>query len=198
MKNFPQLASRIAILSGLALGAFAFSAVAGSWTAAPPNPPNNNADAPINVGGLSQAKTGLLGLVNLVVTNLNVASGTPGIGQVLTSDSSGNASWQAPQGGSVSGGEVDKITAGTANLTISPPSGKGNVTISSYGTVCGSGNSDMQQNWGCSTGTYSSYWNGNGNVWVYAVPGCGTNHLVWTYHTYSNGSDQGIYICVTQ
>ena len=33
---------------------------AGTWSAAPPSPPNNNVDAPLNVGSVTQEKSGLL------------------------------------------------------------------------------------------------------------------------------------------
>ncbi|MEK9178079.1 MAG: hypothetical protein AAB777_03115 [Patescibacteria group bacterium] len=59
MKNNSSTLARIAVLSGLALGAFALSALA-DWNNAPPNPPGSNAEAPINVGSVSQTKTGSL------------------------------------------------------------------------------------------------------------------------------------------
>jgi hypothetical protein len=97
-------ASTLAI--GVLLGASALVALADftSPHSAPPtcitDPTNPNYDAgclaPINVGAATQSKTGLLGLNTLSVNNLYVASGTPSIGAVLTSDAVGNASWQAP------------------------------------------------------------------------------------------------------
>ena len=94
MKNNSSLLARIAVLSGLALGAFALSALATvGWNEAPADPPSNNTSAPINVGGLLQTKTGTLVVNGLAVNYLTVASGTPAVGKVLVSDANGNAKW---------------------------------------------------------------------------------------------------------
>ena len=47
-----------------------------AWTTAPPNPPNNNVDAPINAGSLDQQKVGSISAKNLVAF---VTGGTGGI-----------------------------------------------------------------------------------------------------------------------
>ena len=65
MKKYPFV-SKIATITGLALGAFALSALAaGTWTAPSTAAPYGNVDAPINVGGTvatPQYKTGALGI----------------------------------------------------------------------------------------------------------------------------------------
>jgi hypothetical protein len=70
-----------------------------SWASAPANPPNNNTDAPINVGSSSQIKTGsltltgLLSLLGGLVFNPN-GSSNPIVGQVLTAqDTAGTVAW---------------------------------------------------------------------------------------------------------
>ncbi len=88
-----------------------------TWSPAPATAPNQNVDAPINVGGTAQTREGLLNLKGQL--NVNTASpiqnavgfttwglsvfngqvqiqgGSPGIGRVLTSsDSVGSAYWQ--------------------------------------------------------------------------------------------------------
>lgn len=122
-----KIINRIVSVIGLALGAFALSALAGSWTAPTQAPPSGNADAPLNVGALAQHKEGTLAIgktsdaltglkldVNGLIgstglfttgdlyvngvsstTQLKVTGGSPAIGKVLTSDASGNATWQA-------------------------------------------------------------------------------------------------------
>ena len=52
MKNLSIQLKKIAVLSGLLLGAFALSALAtGIWTDPTLSPPSGNTEAPINVGG---------------------------------------------------------------------------------------------------------------------------------------------------
>ncbi len=58
MKKNTPLIARIASITGLLLGAFALSAIAGTWTAAPCSPPGCNTSAPINVGNDYQTKSG--------------------------------------------------------------------------------------------------------------------------------------------
>ena len=93
--------ARIAVLSGLTLGAFALSAMAaGSWTAPGSTPPNGNVDAPLNTGSSAQVKTGgltITGLTTLKNLIVNPTGGTVTSGQVLTSTgSSGQVVWTAP------------------------------------------------------------------------------------------------------
>ena len=56
--NTKNILNKIVSVTGLALGAFALSALAGSWTAPTQAPPSGNADAPINVGTSPQHKVG--------------------------------------------------------------------------------------------------------------------------------------------
>ncbi|MEI8327659.1 MAG: hypothetical protein WCG02_00800 [Candidatus Taylorbacteria bacterium] len=125
MKKYPFV-SKIATITGLALGAFALSALAtGTWTAPSAAAPNGNVDAPINVGGTvvtPQYKTGALGIgagtiapaskallqvfgagiiETLGVTNLYVVSGEQTAGNVLTLDGGGKAVWAKPTGSTV-------------------------------------------------------------------------------------------------
>ncbi len=108
MKIKSPVLSRAIALSGFFLGAFALAVAAGTWSAPTQTPPNGNVDAPINVGGTTQIKTGLLTLNNLAVVNMNVASGTTNTaGSVLTNDGKGNASWAAGGGsGSIPSGAI--------------------------------------------------------------------------------------------
>lgn len=88
-----------ALAVGFLAGASALSALAqtgATWTAPRSAPPDNNVAAPINVGSVTQQKNGWLGVTGLVTANLTIASGTPGLGNVLVSDANGNASWQSP------------------------------------------------------------------------------------------------------
>ncbi len=110
MKKYPFV-SKIATITGLALGAFALSALAtGTWTAPSAAAPNGNVDAPINVGGgtalniYSQTKTGFLTLANFIF-NPTLAPGSVTAGSVLTAkDTSGTVGWAAPSsGGSFTG-----------------------------------------------------------------------------------------------
>jgi len=56
---------------------------------------NPGCDAPINVGPLSQLKSGPLSLVSLFVNSLTIPTGSPSAGKVLTAvDGTGLASWQ--------------------------------------------------------------------------------------------------------
>ncbi len=101
------------ILTLVALSAHAFAI----WTPPTALPTGGNTEPPINVGLAGQIKTGNIvaggfgtsglgifgaGLINdflqvgghLTAGTFQVTSGTPAIGKVLTSDASGNATWQ--------------------------------------------------------------------------------------------------------
>jgi hypothetical protein len=98
-----QLITLATLAGGFVLGASALVALA-DWTQAPPNPPQNNAPAPINVG----AGTPVLNLTGIqektnsliidgglsVLGNLNINKGSvTAPNSVLTNDGSGNAAW---------------------------------------------------------------------------------------------------------
>ena len=128
MNNKTSTLARIATITGLALGAFALSAVAGNWTAPSTTPPTcpsgqSGCDAPINVGASNQAKVGTLsigtsipsawkldveggGYLQALVVGTNIPKtfqyldGNQGDNKVLTSYANGDASWKAPSGGS--------------------------------------------------------------------------------------------------
>jgi len=109
-----QIISASLLVTGFLIGATALSAIAGTWTAPGCTPPNCNVDAPVNVGGFTQIKTGLLGLSNLIVKGLMVTTEegttttqtyiTPGgiAGKVLTAiDSDGTVGWRSSGGSNI-------------------------------------------------------------------------------------------------
>ena len=97
----PSLLRRSLTTAGFILGAFALAVAAGTWTPPSSSPPSGNVDAPVNIGSVTQTKVGWLGVRGLVATDLTLATGTPAVGDVLTAvDTLGNATWQAPTGGS--------------------------------------------------------------------------------------------------
>lgn len=70
-----------------------------AWTAPTAPAPGGNAPAPINTSATAQTKAGNLTISATTTTNgLRVLNGA-GVNKVLTSDASGNASWQAQTGG---------------------------------------------------------------------------------------------------
>jgi hypothetical protein len=156
MKKDSSIIARVATIVGLALGAFALSALAGTWTAPSVAPPGGNVDAPINVGGgifgapgyFSQTKagdltiTGLLTLANLVFHPTGVTINT---GDVLTANSpAGDVKWATPaQGTAVLYGRVNYKNYNPA--TAPPP----------YGT---SADPTTVDPW-----PYSTYYGGPGN-----------------------------------
>ena len=100
MKDINQQLKGIAIATVFFFGMLYVQA----WTGAPAGiPPANNVDAPINVGLVTQLKSGALGVDGLfraygsAIFNgpVNISTGA-GAGKVLTSDASGNASWVTP------------------------------------------------------------------------------------------------------
>ena len=150
------------LVVGLALGTSALVALADTtWTAAPANPPNNNVAAPINVGALTQTKTGLLGLANLIVTNFTVATGTPVAGKVLTAlDSSGTVGWgtvAAASGGGIPSNIVSYATPGTYNWTAPAGVTKARVRVWGGGGIGNAGYSSGQQASDCAGGGGGGY-----------------------------------------
>jgi len=114
MTNSKHLIKKVAIISGLMLGGFAIAALAASWTPPTAQPPENNVDAPINVGSSPQGKVGRLGLGqaqprvgaavldvlgagvidNLFANTFTLTSGSPENGKVLTAtNNNGLATW---------------------------------------------------------------------------------------------------------
>jgi hypothetical protein len=104
MKQTNMTFRRIAISTGLMLGAFSLSVIAqstqGTWTAAPVPPPDclvttQGCNAPINTGLTDQTKSGPLRLVDLVVSRLNALGDVPVAGDVLTAkDATGAVEWK--------------------------------------------------------------------------------------------------------
>ncbi len=103
-----------AVVIGALLGASALSVLAqtsGTWTAAPSNPPSNNVPAPLNIGDIKQAKTGILALSNFLFNNTGV-SGSVATGSVLTAlDADGTVGWGAGGGGSTSNAYSTTLSA---------------------------------------------------------------------------------------
>lgn len=118
-----------------------------AWTAPTVTPPNGNVAAPINVSGNDQSKLGSIAAASFLDSNdpanffvnpnndsilknayirgvLNVSTGASS-GKVLTSDASGNATWQTPASSGVT-----SLTAGSG---ISLSGSTGAVTVSSTG-----------------------------------------------------------------
>jgi len=92
-----QILKTISVISVSALTIVGIS-YAQAWTGNTSTAPANNAPAPINVGSSSQIKGGGLSLGSLIVSGgVQLTSGA-GAGKVLTSDASGNVSWQAASG----------------------------------------------------------------------------------------------------
>lgn len=69
MKKISSTLYKISVLSGIALGSFAITALAGTWTAPTATPPNGNTEAPLNVGYGSQTKQGGVWLKSLNDSN---------------------------------------------------------------------------------------------------------------------------------
>ncbi len=94
-----------AVVIGALLGASALSVLAqtsGTWTAPTATPPGNNVPAPINVGDMKQAKTGILALSKFLFNSTGV-SGSVATGSVLTAlDSDGTVGWGAGGVGTMS------------------------------------------------------------------------------------------------
>ncbi len=102
-----------------------------TWVEPGSAPTGGNVSAPLNIGGVTQAKSGALGINGVFQTNsstylatsggnvgigitdptqkldingqIRIRGGNPAAGRILTSDANGVASWQAPSGGLPSG-----------------------------------------------------------------------------------------------
>lgn len=117
-----------AIVLGLVLSVgVGYLSAAWSEPAAGTVPPNNNTDAPINIGALPQGKSGLLTTNGgLITTAFRLIDGTPtdDAGKVLTSNASGVATWEALSGsGSVS------LVSGTPTTSYAPNTWTSVVTL---------------------------------------------------------------------
>ena len=135
--NPKKIISSITVGAGAVAIGFGLQFALASWTAAPNPPTSGNTDAPINIGAGSQTKTGLLGLANLVVTNMNVASGTVSTaGSILANDGQGDASWV-----SASTLGLTSIPSGAiaAFSTSTCPTGWSAYTLANGRTIIGAG-----------------------------------------------------------
>ena len=76
-----------------------------------------------------------------VVGNLQLLDGTQGSGKVLTSDASGNASWQTPTGGSTDGdwtiSGVDQYSAVSGRVGVGNPTPNAKLHVLTDGTTSG-------------------------------------------------------------
>ena len=137
-----------------------------TWVGPTATPPAGNTAIPLNVSSNNQDKAGGLSIGGPLLVNgaLQILSGTPGVGKVLTSNATGEATWQASAGGG--GGSPATIyvdVSGKASCTASCPSGKKvtgggcqlpglrglNILISSYPTIDHTG-------WSCQTNNGTS------------------------------------------
>lgn len=134
-----------------------------AWTAPSTTPPTGNVSAPINTGTSIQQKAGDLTVKGLVADTLTI--GTPITSNAITAPkfclgTSCITAW-------TQAGAVTKLTAGT-NITLSPASGTGNVTVNAVGGIdvyscpvhesdgpCVSTCTDLSMS---STCTYSTYY----------------------------------------
>ncbi len=87
--NTSTMLNRIAAITGLALGGFALSVLASTWSAPTQAPPDGNVDAPINVGSIEQTRFGILNIGNSASPTGNILLRVFGTG-VINSLSSAN------------------------------------------------------------------------------------------------------------
>ena len=172
--NIKPTLTLFALALGALIGTSALQVYAtGTWTAPSTTPPGGQVDAPINAGGgdyptgdsrnYSQIKTGLLGLAKLVVTNLNVATGTPGFGKVLTDVTGyGDVGWTSLPSSSSGGG-------GAAPVFITP------VTLVNNASTPG--------------GQQDGTWTTISNLIAYGVPTNASAIILETYFSPNNGGD---------
>lgn len=148
--------SFVSIIIGLALAAGI--SYAAQWSGPTANPPDNNTNTPLNVGTSTQYKSGGLGIGGLfrayssaifdgkvgigntapqadldVHGSVRISNNTQGDGKVLTSNVSGDASWQAPQ----PHGKQRFTSSGSGTFTV--PSGVTKVWVSMAGGGGGGG-----------------------------------------------------------
>jgi hypothetical protein len=136
MKN-EKFIKRVASVTGLLLGAFVLSAVAGTWTAPASTPPNGNVDAPLNVGIDTQTKNGTIYLKGLAVNPTGTANIT--VGSVLTAtNADGTVGWTSPNT-SGSGSIPSNLTIFTTSGTWTAPAGVTRVRVRVWGGGGGGG-----------------------------------------------------------
>lgn len=153
--------TRIATVTGFVFGAFALAAVAGTWTPAPASPPNSNADAPVNIGGGAQTKTGSLTLnssladsIGLILGGkIKIVDGTQAAGRVLTSDANGLGTWQDV---SVSSSQV--IKSGAATLACANYGTPGSVAVTFSPAFTSVPNVTITPNWANYSGDEAPSW----------------------------------------
>ena len=99
--------NRIAVLTGLALGAFAISAFAVNFSGPKQAPPgctsgDPGCDAPLNVGPILQTKLGWIALKGLITNDITFSNGTPtpNASVLMAKDANGTIGWGIPGGGS--------------------------------------------------------------------------------------------------
>ncbi len=72
MKHISPHIAKVATVTGIFLGAFAISVLAGTWTAPATTAPGGNPDAPLNVGYGVQTKQG-----GIILNSLDSTAGNP-------------------------------------------------------------------------------------------------------------------------
>ncbi|KKS91555.1 MAG: hypothetical protein UV65_C0003G0008 [Parcubacteria group bacterium GW2011_GWF2_43_11] len=113
----------VALVFGVLVVSFAVAFYVVGWTEPTQAPPGGNVSAPLNTSSATQSKTGILELIG----GLRLPGGA-GVGKVLTSDASGNVSWQSASGGY----HFQKwTTSGTYSFTI--PSGVTGIMVEVWG-----------------------------------------------------------------
>ena len=117
MKKIILNSARIVLIASvLSLGVGVVFA-ATTWTPAPPNPPQTNVDAPINVGYSAQSKKGMLDIIGLqsatvpYANGLIVENGNVGIG------TTNPGSYKLNVNGDIFGNSLDVSRLGTSDLT---------------------------------------------------------------------------------
>lgn len=135
MKN--SFYKKIAIITGSVLGAFAITVLAQTaWVNPPGAPPDcplattYGCNVPVNVGDISQSKTGFLGLKSFAFkpTSANVT-----VGNVLTATAvDGTVGWAAPAGSGGGGGFSNAVEfTSTQNWTV--PAGVTKLMVEVWG-----------------------------------------------------------------
>ncbi len=125
MKSLTKDFFKTTLITSLAfIFAIGLSVVNAEWTTAPAGTPPvcptgyPGCDAPLNVSSASQVKGGGLSVLGLLIRGgLEITSGTPGVGKVLTSDARGTATWQTV---SASGTNLVDTVVYTMNTRVKP------------------------------------------------------------------------------